>query len=171
VINSIDTPPARRDSSGCTPPRWSKARAVLCAYGRKLYGAGSDWGSRYGACSRRKPAINRKWRRLLVTRLWSVLIRYYFNYGSAQIGRSAVLETSRHDPSDQRPSQGFEGSTGAGSIPQHAVPAPAAAGANSYEAVQSCKTPETRPRAVSSGCDPYRNSSFCAPKVPRHDAG
>src|SRR5262245_61282989 len=62
---------SRRDLSGCTPPRWSKARALLCAQGRELYGAGSDGGSRYGACSRRKPAINRKWRRLLVTRVWS----------------------------------------------------------------------------------------------------
>src|SRR5262245_3265144 len=101
----------------------------------------------------------------------SVLIRYYFDYGSAQIWRSAVLETSRHEPSDQRPSQGFEGSTWAGAIPQQVVPAPAAAGANAYEAVQSCQTPATRPRAVSSGCDPYRNSRFGAPKVPRHDAG
>src|SRR5262249_9580041 len=62
---------SRRASSCCKPPQWSKDRALLCAQRRELYEAGSDWGSRYGACSRRKPAINRKWRRLLVTRVWS----------------------------------------------------------------------------------------------------
>src|SRR5215510_15668216 len=101
----------------------------------------------------------------------SALIRYHFDYASAQIWRSAVREMSRHDPSVQRPSQVFEGTTWAGSIPRHVAPAQAEADANSCAAVRSYRTPETRPRAVSSGCDPYRNSSFCAPEVPRHDAG
>src|SRR5262245_36973429 len=101
----------------------------------------------------------------------SVLIRYYFDYASAQIWLSAIREMSRHDPSVQRPSQVCEGTTLAGSIPRHMAPAQAEADANSCAAVRSCRTPETRPRAVSSGCDPYRNSSFCAPEVPKHDAG
>src|SRR5437660_11274208 len=101
------------------------------------------------------------------TCIW-VLIRYHFDYESAQIWRSAVLETSRYDPSVRRPSQVFDGTTWAGSIPRHVAPAQAEAGANSCEAVRSCRTPETRPRAVSSGWDPYSNSRFCAPEVPRH---
>ncbi len=40
-----------------------------------------------------------------------VLIRYHFDYESAQIWWSAVLETSRHDPSVLLPCQGFDGTT------------------------------------------------------------
>jgi hypothetical protein len=43
--------------------------AILWLHEQYRYGEESDGGSRYGAGFRRKPAINRKWRRLLVTRV------------------------------------------------------------------------------------------------------
>ena len=100
-----------------------------------------------------------------------VLIRYHFDYESAQIWRSEVRETSRHDPSALQPWQVFEGTTWAESVLRHVVPAQAEAGANLYAAVQSSRRPETRPHVVSSGYDPYRNSGFCAPEVLKHVAG
>jgi hypothetical protein len=100
-----------------------------------------------------------------------VLIRYHFDYELVQIWRSEVHETPRHDPSARQPWQGFDGTTWAESVPRHVVPAQAEAGANSYAAVQSCRRPETRPHAVSSGYDPYRNSGFCALEVLKHVAG
>src|SRR5262245_53920578 len=100
-----------------------------------------------------------------------VLIRYHFDYEAARIWRSRVLETSRHDLSVQRPFQVCGGATWAGSVPRHVVPDQAKARANSCAAVRSCRKPERRPRAASSGSNPYRNSSFCEPEAPRHDAG
>jgi hypothetical protein len=67
-----------------------------------------------------------------------VLIRYYFDYESAQIWRSEVLETSRHAPSARQPCQVFDGTTGAESVPRRVTPAQAEAGANAYAAVHSC---------------------------------
>jgi hypothetical protein len=53
----------------------------------------------------------------------SVLIRYHFDYESAQIWQAKVLEMSKHDPSVRRPCQGCDGTTWAGSIPRHVTPA------------------------------------------------
>src|SRR5262245_19253973 len=93
-----------------------------------------------------------------------VLIRYHFDYESAQIWRSKVLEMSKHDPSVRRPCQGFDGTTWAGSVPRHVTPAQIEASASSCEAGRSCRRPETAPRASSYGYDPYRHSRFCAPE-------
>ena len=111
-------------------------------------------------------------RRLIsgLRKIW-VLIRYHFDYEAARIWRSRVLETSRHDLSVQRPFQVFGGATWAGSVPWHVVPDQAEARANSCAAVRSCRKPARRPRAASSGGDPYSNSSLCEREVPRHDAG
>jgi hypothetical protein len=100
-----------------------------------------------------------------------VLIRYHFDYESAQIWRSEVLETSRHGPSVRRPCQGFDGTTWAGRVPRRVVPDQAEVRANSCAAGQSWRRPGREPRAASSGCDPSRSFRFCGPKAPRHDAG
>jgi hypothetical protein len=41
----------------------------------------------------------------------AVLIRYHFDYESAQIWRSKVLEMSKHDPLVQQPCQGCDDAT------------------------------------------------------------
>ena len=61
----------RKNAVTPPPSQWAKHTACCGPMGGSAYGGASDGGSRYGACSRRKPAINRKWRRLLVTRVWS----------------------------------------------------------------------------------------------------
>jgi hypothetical protein len=110
-------------------------------------------------CKRATPLLN-----------W-VLIRYYFDYESAQIWRSEVLETSRHAPAARQPCQVFDGTPGAASVPRRVTPAQAEAGANAYAAVHSGRRPATNPPAASSGDDPYRNAGLCTPEVPKHDAG
>src|SRR5262244_397758 len=100
----------------------------------------------------------------------SVLIRYHFDYESVQIWQSEALETSRRDLSVRRPCQGLGGTTWAESGPRHVAPAQAEAGASSCAAWQNCRRLERGPHAVSSACDPYRNSSSCAPEAPKHGA-
>src|SRR5499426_4156338 len=99
-----------------------------------------------------------------------VLIRYHFDDESVQIWQSEALETSRRDPSVQRPCQGFGGTPWAESGPRRVAPAQAEAGASSCAAWQNCRRLERGPRAVASECDPYRNSSSCAPEAPKHGA-
>src|SRR5215470_4867441 len=84
---------------------------------------------------RNKQAAKKFFRKLLK----GVLIRYHFDYESAQIWRSKVLEMSKQEPSVRRPCQGFDGTTWAGSVPRHVTPTQIEASASSCEAGRSCR--------------------------------
>src|SRR4029434_2948718 len=117
--------------------------------------------------------LSKSWSTCVAGSTWAVtpvLIRYHFDYESVQIWPSEALEMSRHDPSVRRPCQECVATTRHESGPRRVAPAQAEAGASSYAAWQNCRRLERGPRAVSSECDPYRNSSSCAPEAPKHAA-